>query len=504
LNAPIYKASEWGARYHALDTHEALGAGSAGPGKTWVLLADPLYQIQVEHERCLKPEHPHHNEWGMSTGWALHLRRTRPMLEQTISRAHRLFPSVDPGVRWDAQKTTFTFSSGYKFQFGHCKDQNDWEIYLSNEYTHIAWDELVQFEEEQYDQVNTRLRSADPVLKRMLKIRAMSNPLMRRGREDNFSVRDPRWVRKRFVDPFPAGNKVLKRKIVMGDGTVRWRRWVYLPAKLSDNPDPTFVAQYEFELRSAKPHIRKALLDGDWYVTANSFFAEEWEPRLHVCKPFHIPKDWPRFRSGDWGFKVPGCIHWWAMDPDGNLFCYREFTFKGKTDAEVAKEVQAIEELDGVWDKAKRRSRLTGPMDNQLWEQRGDSGESKAEVFAKAGIEWIQADKRSRQTGAERLTKRLRDHQGGTTTPGIVFFDACTEAIRTIPALNTSERNPNEPEDGGDDHWYDSVVYACSYASLGRSVVTGGYRRESDDFDDDDRRVSGQNRGRYGYGSSVC
>jgi len=255
-----------------------------------ILLMEPFQQIALEHERCLDKEHPYHIPWGSSLGWALHIRRTRPMLELSIQRSHRIFPLVDPGAKWNENKATWTFSSGYKYQFGHCHDSEDWQNYLSFEYSIILYDELVQMEEEQYDQINTRLRSSDPLLRQMLKIRSMSNPLMSKQKGDNFSIKDPNWVRKRFVDPAPEGKTTLKKQIRMQDGTVRNHTSIYLPATLYDNPDPEFVKTYEFQLQKSKPHIRQALLYGNWYITAGSYYGDVWNKNLHVCKSFKIPK----------------------------------------------------------------------------------------------------------------------------------------------------------------------------------------------------------------------
>ncbi len=105
----LYRPSKWGAEFHALTHDEALGAGAAGPGKTTVLIAEPLYQIKVEHVRCENPKsetNPYPLEWGMSVGWALYLRRTFPTLQQTIVRASRIFKRIDPGVTFNVKALT--------------------------------------------------------------------------------------------------------------------------------------------------------------------------------------------------------------------------------------------------------------------------------------------------------------------------------------------------------------------------------------------------------------
>ena len=460
------------------------------------LLMEPMQQILVEHERCRDPEHPFHQPWGSSSGHAIFLRRTHPMLQDVIKRAHRLFRAVDPAVKWNENKSTFTFRSGYVYQFGHCHDKTDWENYLGFEFTMILWDELITFEEEQYDQINSRLRSFDPVLRKMLKIRAMSNPMMQRKRGENFSISNPNWVRTRFVDPEPKGKVTLVKKIRMDDGTIeRWTS-IYMPALLSDNPDPEFRRMYEINLQQKKPHIRQALLRGDWYTTEGSYHAEEWNPALHICKPFEIPKEWPKWRSMDWGFKLPGCVHWWAMDEDGNVFCVAEMKFQGQTDEEVAERIIQKEQALG-WSKGKS-SKLTGPADTQLWEQRGDSGKSKAQAMADKGVYWVKADKRSRLHNAELFTKRLLDHHDGTTTPGVVFFDHCKEVLKLIPSIQTSDKNSEEPADGSDDHPYDSLLYSMAYASHGKAGL-GWVERDEDEEKKEERK----NRGRWGYGSEL-
>lgn len=488
----LYKPSKWGHEFHNLPHDEALGAGSAGPGKSMVLLMDPIYQVVEEHRRCADPNHPHHIEWGTSVGWALHLRRTMPMLEQTIQRAHRIFPKIDPGVKWDSRRNTFIFSSGYRYQFGHCKEFDDWQMYQSAEFTYIAFDEAVQFTEEQYDQITTRLRTADPVLSKSLKVRLMSNPMM--TFDEGVRTRgDPQWVRRRFVDPAPMGRVTLTRTFRRGDGTTFTRTRIYLPATLYDNPDPEFVRQYEEKLLDKPPHIRKALLYGDWYLAPGSYYGDVWIKEIHVCRPFKIPDDWPQWRSMDWGFKAPGCVHWYARDPDGNIFVHRELTFQGKDVAQVAAEIEKAERAMGLWKG--RRSLITGPADTQLWEKRGDIGKDKATEFAERGIPWLKADKRSRARNAQLLVSRLMDHGNMTTTPGIVFFSTCVNAIRTLPTIPTDPKDPEVPLDGGEDHWHDSILYGVAYASRDHLPIP-----RKDDYDYEPEPVR---HGKWGYGMEI-
>lgn len=507
LRSVLYTPSAWGARFHSLKCFEALGAGAAGPGKTTIVLHNDIDQIHVEHNRCMLPQN--HPDWiptGGSTGWSLHLRRTVKMLEQTIVKSHRLFKVLDPGAKFDAQKTTWTFTSGFHYQFGHCKDSGSWQDYMSFEFTSINFDEAVQFEQNQYEQIKGRCRSSDHILRKMLRVRLMSNPQMRNEGEE-FSFRgNINWLREYFVDPAPSGNTYLDREIVHPDGEIEVQTRIYLPATLDDNPDKDFVRQYRGRLLAMPEHHQRALLYGDWYATAGSFFGAVWKAQQHVIDAFKIPEEWIVFRSMDWGFVKPGCIGWFAMDHDDTLFLIREMKFQGKTDRQMCEEIKVVETEMGVW-KGKR-SLIRGPADNQLWERRGDSGKSKAEVFAENGIQWSKADKRSRRNNAEKLYKLLGDHQEGTKVPGILFFRNCSYVIKTIPQVQTMQggRDDGEaPADGGDDHGLDMVLYAVAYASYGRTGL-GATPKELDDWDeagDRDEAEEDVDRGRDGYGSTL-
>lgn len=496
----LYEPSQWGKTFHALKCREAMGAGAAGPGKTTVLLNDDWDQILVEHERCRQRTHTYHIAWGESTGWALHLRRTVKMLEQTIVKSFRIFPHVDPGAKFDKQKNTWLFSSGYRYQFGHCVDSNTWEDYMSFEFTAIFFDELIQFEEQQYQNIEGRLRSTDPVLMNMLKCRAMSNPRQHQDGEEKFSFKgNPNWVREYYIDPAPEGKRYLLRKIVHPDGEVEIRKRLYLPATLDDNPDKAFVRQYRGTLLTKPKQMQEALLYGNWYITAGSYFGDVWQRQLHICDAFKVPADWPVWRSMDWGFKAPGCIHWYTMDEDGNVYVIAELTFQGKTVDQVAAELKVIETSMGCWkDKS---SLLTGPADTQLWEQRGSGGKGMAQLFLEKGIHWKRAIKgnQSRKTDAQRMHKMLSDHHQGTTTPGLVFFRNCRDAIRTIPSIQTAE-DRETPVDGGEDHWFDSVRYGTRYSSRGRASIGAPPIELVEEEETADEDASTVNRGRLGYG----
>lgn len=441
-------------------------------------------------ELCVK--HPIRK--GESEGHALHLRRSMPQLQETIDRALRMFPKFDPvcGTSYGYSKELhrFTMQSGFKFTFGHCREDNSHEDYLSKQYTHLSLDEAYQFKANQYEELDGRVRSADPVLSKMLRTRLMSNPA-------------PGWLKDRFVSPEPGGNQILRYKVVDPEtGETHYKTRLFLPARLDDNPDKAFVRQYKIKLLSKPAHMRARYLYGDWNSMEGGYFEDDYNPAVHVIEPFKIPRDWPKFRSMDWGFKAPGTIGWYALDPDENLYKFYEFNFRLMKDVDVAERVIEIEKQFGFWDKIQRKSRLMGPADTQLWEERGDSGKSKAAVFADKGIYWQPADKASIQRNAERVTARLRDYDQDRP-PGLMIFRNCRKTQEMFAGIGVHDTDSTIPDKKSPlKHWFDETGYACAHASRGRGSISMEehvYDRREREEDDEERVYSGGSG--YGYGN---
>jgi hypothetical protein len=99
-------------------------------------------------------------------------------------------------------------------------------------------------------------------------------------------------------------------------------------SKAEDNPHNP--SDYIETLASLTGVLGKRLRDGQW-VQAEGAVYDTFSDAVHVIEPFAIPSDWRRFRVVDFGFSNPFVCQWWAVDPDGRMYLYREIYMTQRT-----------------------------------------------------------------------------------------------------------------------------------------------------------------------------
>jgi PBSX family phage terminase large subunit len=76
--------------------------------------------------------------------------------------------------------------------------------------------------------------------------------------------------------------------------------------------------------------VRKERLRfGRWIVADGAVY--EFDRAVHLIDRFPIPTDWRRIRAVDFGFTNPFVCQWWAIDPDGRMYLYREWYMTQRT-----------------------------------------------------------------------------------------------------------------------------------------------------------------------------
>lgn len=397
---------------------ETLFGGAAGGGKSYGQLVDALlYALKYPKSKQII------------------FRRTFPDLEKSLIRVSLEFYPRE-AASYNSSKHIWTFKNGSIIDFGYIDSENDVYQYQSAEYDVIRFDELTHFTEYMYTYMISRCRGANPFPKH---IKSSTNP----GGVGHS------WVKTRFID---VGTPNQIHEITLENG--KKNTVIFIPSLVQDNMflldnDPDYVSRLELLPEKEK----QALLYGDWDIFDGQFFTE-FDRKIHVCTPFKIPKDWRIYRTRDYGLDM--CATYWiAMDYQMNVYVYKELYESDLIISDAARKINAMTDEKIQIDYA--------PPD--LWNRNKDTGKSTADIFAENGQYLTKADN-NRVTGwlaVHEWLKTYKDEQGQLNSK-LKIFSNCINLIRTLPAVQHDEKNPNdvavEPHELT--HAPDALRYFCT------------------------------------------
>jgi len=412
---------------------EVLYGGSAGGGKSYAMLADPLHGLN----------HPNFS--------GLLVRHTTEELRELIQKSQELYPRAVPGIKWSERKSQWTSPQGGRLWMSYLDKDTDVTRYQGQAFNWIGFDELTQWASPYaWDYMRSRLRSAHSN-EIGLYMRATTNP----------GGNGHSWVKKMFIDP-GASSKAFWATHVESGETIRFpkghskegqplfkRR--FIPASLFDNPYLAESGDYEAMLLSLPEHQRKQLLEGNWDVNEGAAFPE-FDRKIHVIEQFDIPESWTRFRACDYGYGSYTGVVWFAVSPDEQLIVYREMYNSKVTASDLADLILEAEASDG--------GIRYGVLDSSLWHNRGDTGPSLAEQMIHKGCRWRPSDRSrgSRIAGKNEIHRRLQVDDF-TEKPRIVFMNNCTNIIAQLPSIPLDKRNLEDVDTNAEDHLYDALRY---------------------------------------------
>ena len=434
-----YAPTEKQAIFHATNANEVLYGGAAGGGKTKALIMDALF-------RCLEAP-------GTT---AVIFRRTYAELRDTdIKEAQASYPAKL--ATYNAGRYEYSLVNGSKILFRHCENETDKFNYSGIEIQFLYFDELTSFEQGIYDFLKTRLR-AKKALGVVPIVRSASNP-------GNIGHG---WVKKMFVDAGPYMS--IQTQEIFSETLHKSKkiRTQYIPALATENP---FITEdYIFELEQKPEALRNALLKGDWDSFEGQVFTEfvndpsHYSDRIHthVIAPFKIPVDWPRYMSFDHGYSKPFSVGWWAVDPEGRAYRYKEWYGGKPRQANVGLEYTPGMICDGIISREAEEIENNLPIDRiadpAIFDKsRGDSvADQMKPNGTRKGIFFRKGDN-TRIAGKMQVHERLRFGPDGK--PMMYIFNTCEDWIRTVPTLPYSQKKPEDIDSDAEDHAYDETRY---------------------------------------------
>ena len=306
---PNPKQAEFLAIPHSIK--EAMYLGGAGSGKSDVLL---MFGVL--------------NRWHENPLWKqVFMRRTFPELKNEIlGRSRDIYSKF--GATFNKTDMIWTFprldqygagimgNAGAQIFLGHCETEDDVHKYDSMQIPLFTPDEITSFTEFIYLYIAFERNRAP---------QGSGLPSLTRGAGMPGGIGHT-WAKKRFIDPFKAGGK-----IIVGKGG---NKRIYIHATYIDNEahiDPTYGQALD-----GRPEAeRKAKKFGDFDAYLGQVFDEfrdrhypdEPPNALHVVEPFDIPEFWPKYTIIDWGFRAMCWVGFFAVSPDKRVYLYKELTW---------------------------------------------------------------------------------------------------------------------------------------------------------------------------------
>lgn len=419
----------------ACPVFECLYEGTRGPGKTDALLMSFAQFVGL----------------GFGAAWrGVLFRESYPQLADVVAKTKRWFRQFFPAAKFNESLYVWTFPGGEQLLLRNGAKEDDYWSYHGHEYPWIGFEELTNWRSlEFYEMMHSCCRSSQPGMPRM--VRATCNPYGR-----GHAV---------VKDRFQLGRSGVAPGTIIQDGEGRERTYVH--GDLRENTtlavtDPEYIKT----IRGTKdPNRRKAWLYGDWDINIGAFLEGAWDPQKHIVKPFPIPSQWKIWQSMDWGYGKPYAVLWFAKDPEGKTYIFRELYGCAKDDqGKWLPNVGTKETPDRVARRIKDREqhderlglemslRMTGP---DLFAKGGGQWgvqNTQAQVFRKQGLvfrPWW-AGKGSRVAGALLVKQALELDQ-------LAVFSTCEHWLRTVPTLEPDPDDPDDVDTEAEDHCFDAT-----------------------------------------------
>lgn len=329
---------------------EVLLEGPAGTGKSRAAL-QKLHTAALKYPRMR----------------GLIIRQTRESLTESVlvTYEEKVLPLDSPiaaGAKRDSRKS-YDYPNGSSIVVGGIKayGKDASAKVMSTEYDLIVVFEGTELSEAEYEKLLTRLRNGVMPYQQIIVDCNPAGPLHWLNQRANRGA-ITRLLSRHKDNPFLYDQKT-------GERTAQGETYL---SKLSRLTGARFLR----------------LMSGKW-AAAEGVVYPGFDAAVHVIEPFEIPSHWRRIRAIDFGYTNPFVCQWWAIDPDGRMYLYRE--------------IYRVQTL--VEDHAKRILELTG--DEKIEATVADHDAEDRATLSRHGVETLPAFK-AVTPGIQAVEGRLR------------------------------------------------------------------------------------------------
>lgn len=221
----------------------------------------------------------------------------------------------------------------------------------------------------------------------------------------------------------------------------------------------------------------------------------EFDPNIHICEPFPIPKHWIKWASVDnglGGIRDPYCWLKFAVSEDGTTYAYYEYTTeKGKGDivyySDQAKKfmedcktditediLRQVDDLhlgyelpdESQYYEKERLQYIVFGLDAFFKDTAKNTGKSLIDFYQEGGLDYpvarATANRQMSKSIVHEYLKPYEDCEGleGVPKAKLQIFSTCKYLIKYIPQLVVDDNNPNVVEGNSKiDNVYDCLAY---------------------------------------------
>lgn len=216
----------------------------------------------------------------------------------------------------------------------------------------------------------------------------------------------------------------------------------------------------------------------------------EFDPKIHVCEPFPIPSHWKKWAAVDNGYIDPFVWIKGAIDEEGNIYVYYEYSRDRNKDPKVhytdqAKKfmedciiditdevIQDINDLHlgfptGEYHFTKEKIEYIILGLDAFNKNTLANGKSLLDFYIQGGMTYppvkANTDRALRKSVLHEYLK-IEENGAGEKSAKLKFFNTCKFTIKYLPMLVVDENNPNVVADNSK---IDNVFDALGYLLIG-------------------------------------
>ncbi len=260
----------------------------------------------------------------------------------------------------------------------------------------------------------------------------------------------------------------LKRRCDTGKTVMLDSRHEENPRYFDEDGQPTPQGTEYLKVLDALTGVRyQRLRKGQW-TSAEGLIFDTFDQAINVVDAFEIPQSWTRWWTIDFGFTNPFVCQWWAEDPDGRLYLYREIYRTQTLVEDHAKAILSyVTDADGKWTEPQPRSIICDhdAEDRATLERHVGLGTTPAHKGVSDGLQAVSVRFRRAGDGKPRLFL-LRDARVNLDQ-ALEDSKKPTSTIEEVPGYVWKDSLVKEEPVKVNDHGCDAMRYMVAEADLG-------------------------------------